>query len=116
MPIHVLSSPCSTINHRNGYFVCPRFPLPREELVRQAKSEPPSMTALFDASNRVWPFSALLSISLPYILAEGETLPLLREGQSSTTPFRARRLTPLCIPTKVSQTRTSLMHPAASLI
>lgn len=74
---------------------------------------------------RRWRLSSMLAIAfgpfprffqIPYILAEGETLPLLREGQSGTTPFRARRLTPLCIPTKVSQTRTSLMHPAASLM
>lgn len=92
-------------------------PLPREELVRQAKSELPL--------SRRWRLSSMLATAFgpfprffqfPYILAEGETLPLLREGQSGTTPFRARRLTPLCIPTKVSQTRTSLMHPAASLI
>lgn len=75
--------------------------------------------------HRRWRLSSMLATAFgpfprffqfPYILAEGETLPLLREGQSGTTPFRARRLTPLCIPTKVSQTRTSLMHPAASLM
>lgn len=45
-------------------FCLPRFPLPRQELVRQVRTPTlSSMTALFDASNRVWPFSALLSIS-----------------------------------------------------
>ena len=74
---------------------------------------------------RRWRLSSMLATAFgpfprffqfPYILAEGETLPLLREGQSGTTPFRARRLTSLCIPTKVSQTCTSLMHPVASLM
>ena len=90
---------------------------------------PLSSPAAFDKSElplfRRWRLSSMLATAFgpfprffqfPYILAEGETLPLLREGQSGTTPFRARRLTPLCIPTKVSQTRTSLMHPTASLM
>ena len=45
-----------------------------------------------------------------------ERLYLYLERGSGTTLFRARRLTSLCIPTKVSQTCISLMHPAASLI
>ena len=83
-----------------------------------AKPSPNSHFIVDDGSLRCQqPRLALIRASFNFLTFQlKERLYLYLERGSGTTLFRARRLTPLCIPTKVSQRRTSLMHPAASLM